>query len=65
VTYPNSSASAEEATVRVMTYNIYEGTNFAELMNVQTPAQLAQAVKKIFDNIQVTDPAARRPGGAA
>jgi endonuclease/exonuclease/phosphatase family metal-dependent hydrolase len=61
MTYPNSSssASADEATLRVMTYNVYEGTNFAELATVQRPEQFPEAVKQIFNNIQATDPAAR------
>jgi hypothetical protein len=50
MTYPNSSssASADEATVRVMTYNMYEGTNFAELATVQRPEQFPEAVKQDF-----------------
>src|SRR5262245_59782655 len=45
--------------VRVMTQNVYEGTNFEELGAATTPAEFVAAVTATFQGIAATKPAER------
>jgi hypothetical protein len=52
-------AEADDVAIRVMTQNVYQGTNFDELFAAQTPAEFVAAVTTTYNNILATDPAAR------
>jgi endonuclease/exonuclease/phosphatase family metal-dependent hydrolase len=56
---PFASARADDATVRIMTRNIYQGTNFQEILTATTPAEFVAAVSQIYNNILATKPAER------
>jgi endonuclease/exonuclease/phosphatase family metal-dependent hydrolase len=56
---PFLSAHADDATVRVMTRNIYQGTNFQEVLTATTPAEFVAAVSQIYNNILATKPSER------
>ena len=58
---PAREAAADDATVRVMTQNMYQGTNFDEILAATNPAQFVAAVTQTYQNILATDP----PGRAA
>lgn len=45
--------------VRVMTQNLYEGTNFVELGTAQSPGEFVAAVTTTYNNILATKPAER------
>lgn len=45
--------------VRVMTQNLYEGTNFIEIASATTPAAFVGAVTTTYNNILATKPAER------
>lgn len=49
---------ADEAAVRVMTYNMYVGSYFQPLLNVTLPG-LPNAIKDIYKEIVASDPAVR------
>src|SRR5262249_14425168 len=51
--------ATNEATIRVMTYNMYVGTYFQALANVHTPSDVPNAIKQIYDEIVASEPAAR------
>ena len=53
------SAKADDVAIRIMTQNVYQGTNFDELLAAQTPAEFVAAVTTTYNNILATDPAAR------
>ena len=53
------SAKADDVAIRIMTQNVYQGTNFDELFAAQTPAEFVAAVTTTYNNILATDPAAR------
>ena len=48
-----------DRTVRIMTQNVYEGTNYEELGAATTPLQFVQAVTATFQGIAATLPAER------
>ena len=49
----------DDRVVRVMTQNVYEGTNFEELGAAATPAEFVAAVAATFQGIAATKPAER------
>src|SRR5262249_16783116 len=51
--------ATDQATIRVMTYNMYVGTYFQALANVHTPSDVPNAIKQIYDEIVASEPAAR------
>ena len=59
VVAPAGPASADDATVRVMTYNLYQGTDFEELLGATTPGEFVAAVTTTYNNILATDRDAR------
>ena len=52
-------AQAGDAVVRVMTQNVYQGTNFDEVVAATTPAEFLAAVTTTYNNIMATQPAER------
>jgi hypothetical protein len=48
-----------EATVRVMTQNLFMGTDFPELVAARTPEEFFQAVTTTYNNVLATKPAER------
>ena len=52
-------SAADDRVVRVMTQNVYEGTNFQELAAATTPAEFVAAVTATFLSIAATKPAER------
>lgn len=57
---PRSDARADDdGRVRIMTQNMFEGTNFIELLSATTPLAFLQAVTTTFQGIQATKPAER------
>jgi endonuclease/exonuclease/phosphatase family metal-dependent hydrolase len=52
-------ASTDDGTVRIMTQNVDEGTDFIELVSAQSPAQFVAAVTTTYQNILATKPAER------
>ena len=52
-------AQAGDAAVRVMTQNVYQGTNFDEVLAATTPAEFFAAVTTTYNNIMATQPAER------
>ena len=52
-------AEADDVAIRIMTQNVYQGTNFDELFAAQTPAEFVAAVTTTYNNILATDPVAR------
>jgi endonuclease/exonuclease/phosphatase family metal-dependent hydrolase len=54
-----TTASASDLTLRVMTQNVYQGTNFDEVLAATTPLEFAQAVTTTYNNILATQPAER------
>jgi endonuclease/exonuclease/phosphatase family metal-dependent hydrolase len=53
------SAVADEATVRVMTRNMYQGSDFAAIFAATTPAQFVAAVTTVYNEIIASNPAER------
>jgi endonuclease/exonuclease/phosphatase family metal-dependent hydrolase len=57
---PTTDAIADDAgRVRIMTQNMFEGTNFTEIVTATSPFAFVQAVTTTFLNIQATKPAER------
>ena len=56
---PTREAAADDATVRIMTQNMYQGTNFDEILAATTPAQFVAAVTQTYQNILATNPPER------
>jgi endonuclease/exonuclease/phosphatase family metal-dependent hydrolase len=54
-----TTVSASDLTLRVMTQNVYQGTNFDEVLAATTPLEFAQAVTTTYNNILATQPAER------
>ncbi len=54
-----ASATANDATVRIMTQNVYQGTNFDEIFAAATPTEFVEAVSTTYNNILATEPAER------
>jgi endonuclease/exonuclease/phosphatase family metal-dependent hydrolase len=52
-------ARADDGMVRIMTQNVYEGTNFTELTAATTPAEFVAAITTTYQNILATKPAER------
>lgn len=52
-------ADNDDGVVRVMTQNLYEGTNFSELLSATTPPAFLAAVTATRQNILATKPAVR------
>jgi hypothetical protein len=52
-------AVADDVAIRIMTQNVYQGTNFDEAFAAQTPAEFVAAVTLTYNNILATDPAER------
>jgi endonuclease/exonuclease/phosphatase family metal-dependent hydrolase len=52
-------AMADDVAIRIMTQNVYQGTNFDEVFAAQTPAEFVAAVTLTYNNILATDPAER------
>jgi endonuclease/exonuclease/phosphatase family metal-dependent hydrolase len=52
-------ADNDEAVIRIMTQNIYQGTSFAELITATTPPAFLAAVTTTRQNILATKPAVR------
>jgi endonuclease/exonuclease/phosphatase family metal-dependent hydrolase len=52
-------ADNDEGVVRIMTQNVYEGTNFSELLAATTPPAFLAAVTTTRQNILATKPAVR------
>src|SRR3954447_490952 len=46
-------------TLRVMTQNLFQGTNFTELLAATTPSEFVQAVTVTYQNVLATQPAER------
>jgi endonuclease/exonuclease/phosphatase family metal-dependent hydrolase len=55
----NALADNDEGVVRVMTQNLYQGTNFSELLAATSPPAFLQAVTTTRQNILATKPAVR------
>lgn len=56
---PATTVDAAEVTIRVMTQNVYQGTNFDEVLAATTPLEFVQAVTTTYNNILATQPAER------
>ena len=54
-----AAADNDAGVVRIMTQNLYEGTNFSELLAATTPAAFLAAVTTTRQNILATKPAVR------
>jgi hypothetical protein len=52
-------ADNDDGVIRIMTQNIYQGTNFSELVSATTPAAFLAAVTTTRQNILATKPAVR------
>ena len=52
-------AKADDVPIRIMTQNVYQGTNFDEVFAAKTPAEFVAAVTTTYNNILATDPAGR------
>src|SRR5262249_6238251 len=52
-------ADDDDGAIRLVTQNMYVGSNFAPLSAAQTPQELLAAVAKIYNNIVGTKPAER------
>jgi endonuclease/exonuclease/phosphatase family metal-dependent hydrolase len=52
-------AQADDVAIRIMTQNVYQGTNFDELFAAQTLPEFLAAVTTTYNNILATDPAGR------
>jgi len=52
-------AVADDATVRVMTRNLYQGTQFDAVVNATTPLEFVLGVTQIYQNILASKPAER------
>jgi endonuclease/exonuclease/phosphatase family metal-dependent hydrolase len=55
----SAPAEATDAVVRVMMQNVYQGTNFDEVVAATTPAQFLAAVTATYNNIMATQPVER------
>jgi hypothetical protein len=53
------SISQGNGNLRVMTYNLDEGTDFVEVQNASTTPEFLVAVGETISNVRATDPAAR------
>lgn len=53
------AARAADLTVRIMTQNVYQGTNFDEVRAATSPGEFAAAVTTTYNNILATQPAER------
>jgi endonuclease/exonuclease/phosphatase family metal-dependent hydrolase len=49
----------EDGNIRIMTQNMYQGTNFTEVVSATTAAEFLAAVTTTLQNIQATKPAER------
>ena len=49
-------ARADDAKIRIMTQNVYQGTNFDELLSATTPDEFVAAVTTTYQNILATKP---------
>ena len=54
-----TAANAADVTIRIMTQNVYQGTNFDEVAAATSPSELAAAVTTTYNNILATQPAER------
>jgi endonuclease/exonuclease/phosphatase family metal-dependent hydrolase len=54
-----SATRADEATVRVMTRNMYQGSDFAAIFAATTPAEFVAAVTTVYNEIVDSNPAER------
>src|SRR5689334_1879697 len=54
-----SAARADDDRIRLVTQNMYVGSEFSGLLAAQTPQQVAIAVATIYNNILATKPAER------
>jgi hypothetical protein len=52
-------AQAGDASVRIMTQNVYQGTNFDEVVAATTPAEFLAAVTATYNNVMATQPVER------
>jgi endonuclease/exonuclease/phosphatase family metal-dependent hydrolase len=52
-------ARADDGTIRILTQNTYEGTNFDELFAAKSPDEFVAAVTTTYQNILATNPAER------
>ncbi len=48
---PVASALADDETVRVMTRNLYQGSNFDPVLTATTPAQFVAGVTQVYQNL--------------
>src|ERR1700760_4149340 len=55
----SAPAQAEDAAVRVMTQNVYQGTNFDEVLAATTFPEFLAAVTTTYNNVMATQPAER------
>jgi endonuclease/exonuclease/phosphatase family metal-dependent hydrolase len=53
------AARAADLTVRIITQNVYQGTNFDEVRAATSPGEFAAAVTTTYNNILATQPAER------
>ena len=64
-TAPAQSLSNGNGSLRVMTYNIDEGTDFIEVENAKTPLQFLLAAGQTITQVRATNPPARMQAVAA
>ena len=50
-TVPVASALADDETVRVMTRNLYQGSNFEPILTATTPLQFLAGVTQVYQNL--------------
>src|SRR5262249_23778667 len=56
---PSAARADDDSSVRLVTQNMYVGSEFSGLLTAQTPQQVALAVATIYNNIVATKPAER------
>lgn len=61
VLIPSAALSQDggKSVVKVMTYNVNEGTDFVEVLSAKTPPEFLQAVQTTLNNIDSTNPPLR------
>ena len=61
----NLHAGEADGQLRVMTYNVNEGTDYIELLNAKTLPQVLIAVGQTITQVRATNPPERMPAVAA
>jgi endonuclease/exonuclease/phosphatase family metal-dependent hydrolase len=54
-----TTAKAADSTVRIMTQNVYQGTNFDELAGATSPDEFVAAITATYNDVLATQPAER------